>query len=435
MSDPNAPHLAARQIALAALAGVVGKGTPLDASFSGRPGYKRLEPRDRAFARAVATAAIRRAGALEAALATLLTQPLPDKALSARLILRCGAAEQLVLGTPPHAAVDAWVSIMNISPETRRFKNLANAVLRRVGGRGRAAFEQADPLLDLPDWWAARWIEGWGEETARAMAAARSVPPPLDLTCKPDVDAGALAEAIGGRVLATGTVRRDAIGAVEALPGYEDGDWWVQDAAAALPVRLLAPKAGETIADLCAAPGGKTLQIAAAGAKTIAVDASAKRLKRLEENLARTKLSAEIVAADALSWKPEAALDAVLLDAPCTASGTLRRRPDAVYAKQPGDVGSLAPIQAGLLDAAFAALKSGGRLVYCTCSLEREEGEDQIAAFLDRTPGATLDPVTEDELPELSDALTEDGTVRTRPDMWPAEGGLDGFFIARIVKA
>ncbi|MFW5661812.1 MAG: RsmB/NOP family class I SAM-dependent RNA methyltransferase [Oceanicaulis sp.] len=236
-------------------------------------------------------------------------------------------------------------------------------------------------------------------------------------------------------MLATGTVRRDAIGAVEALPGYEDGDWWVQDAAAALPVRLLAPKAGETIADLCAAPGGKTLQIAAAGAKTIAVDASAKRLKRLEENLARTKLSAEIVAADALSWKPEAALDAVLLDAPCTASGTLRRRPDAVYAKQPGDVGSLAPIQAGLLDAAFAMLKSGGGLVYCNCSLEREEGEDQIAAFLDRTPGAALDPVSEDELPDLADALTENGAVRTRPDMWPAEGGLDGFFIARIVKA
>ncbi|MEQ8403900.1 MAG: transcription antitermination factor NusB [Oceanicaulis sp.] len=428
-------NLGPRAAALAAVMGVIAKATPLDAGLAGRPEWKRLEPRDRAFARAIASAGVRRPHALDAALGRFLDTPLPEKALKARTILRLGAAEQLVLDTPAHAAVDAWVSLMAQDEETVRFKNLANAVLRKVGGdEGRHAFATADPLNDLPGWWAERWVAAYGEKTAREMAKARSGPPPLDLTCKPGVDAAALAEAIGGRVLSTGTVRRDEIGAVEGLAGFQAGDWWVQDAAAALPVKLLAPQVSETIADLCAAPGGKTLQIAAAGAHTIAVDASAKRLKRVEENLARTGLAAEIVAADALQWRPEAPLDGVLLDAPCTATGTLRRRPDAAFAKQPGDVQSLAPIQAGLLDAAFEMLKPGGRLVYCTCSLEREEGEDQINAFLKRTPGAALDPVRSEELPGLDRAI-EKGAVRTRPDLWRGEGGLDGFYIARIVKA
>lgn len=427
-------NLGPRAAALAAVIGVVTKGTPLDAGLAGRPEWKRLEPRDRAFARAIAAAGVRRPHALDAALSQFLDTPLPHKAVKARMILRLGAAEQLILDTPAHAAVDAWVSLMAQDEETGRFKNLANAVLRKVGGEaGRHAMGTADPLGDLPGWWVERWIAAYGEKTARAMAKARSGPPPLDLTCKPGVDAAALAEAISGRVLATGTVRRDTIGAVEGLPGYDAGDWWVQDAAAALPVRLLAPKPGETVADLCAAPGGKTLQIAAAGAATIAVDASAKRLKRVEENLARTGLSAELVAADALQWRPDAPLDAVLLDAPCTATGTLRRRPDAAFAKQPGDVDSLGSIQAGLLDTSYAMLKPGGRLVYCTCSLEPEEGEDQIAAFLQRTPGAALDPAAAPELPGLEAAIV-DGAVRTRPDMLAADGGLDGFYIARIIK-
>ncbi|MGJ3232114.1 MAG: RsmB/NOP family class I SAM-dependent RNA methyltransferase [Oceanicaulis sp.] len=428
-------NLGPRAAALAAVMGVIAKGTPLDAGLAGRPEWKRLEARDRAFARAIASAGVRRPHALDAALAQFLSNPLPAKALKARLILRLGAAEQLILDTPAHAAVDAWVSLMAQDEETVRFKNLANAVLRKVGGDdGRHVFATADPLNDLPDWWAERWIAAYGEKTAREMAKARSGPPPLDLTAKPGVDLAGLAETIGGRVLSTGTVRRDEIGAVEGLPGYDAGDWWVQDAAAALPVKLLAPQPGETVADLCAAPGGKTLQIAAAGAATLAVDASAKRLKRVEENLARTGLTAEIIAADALTWRPEAPLDAVLLDAPCTATGTLRRRPDAAFAKQPGDVQSLQAIQSQMLDAAFAMLKSGGRLVYCTCSLEREEGEDQIAAFLTRTAEARLDPVRPEELPGLERAI-EKGAVRTRPDLWRGEGGLDGFYIARIVKA
>jgi len=435
--DPKTlKNLPPRHAALSAVMAVHKSGTALDGGLASHPDWKRMEARDRGFARAIATSAIRRDGALRAALDTLIERPLPDKALKARMVLVCGAAERLVLDGAAHAAVDGWVSLMANDASTRSYKNLANAVLRRVAsGAARAAFEAADPLDDLPAWLKARWIAGYGEAVARAMAAARSGPPPLDLTVKPGVDAAALAEALGAEVLPTGTVRRPEIGAVDGLPGFDAGDWWVQDAAAALPVRLLTPQPGETIADLCAAPGGKTMQIAAAGAAVIAVDASAKRLKRVDANLQRTGLTAECVAADALSWRPEAPVDAVLLDAPCTATGTLRRRPDTAFAKQDGDVANLAKIQDALLDAAIDRVRSGGRIVYCTCSLEREEGEDRIAAALARRSDLRLDPVGAEELPGLSDAITADGAVRTRPDMWAETGGLDGFYMARLIKA
>jgi 16S rRNA (cytosine967-C5)-methyltransferase len=411
------------------------KAAALDGALANDRSWAALEPRDRAFARAIASAAVRRVGALNAALDALINQPLPDQAVRARLALLCGAAERLVLDGAAHAAVDAWVSIMDESRDTQRYKNLANAVLRRIAsGKARAAFDNADPRSDLPDWLGARWTKTYGAEIAKAMAAARAIPPTLDLTLKPGQDAAAFAEAIGGEVLPTGTVRRREIGAVEGLPGFEAGDWWVQDFAAALPAKLLKPQPGEQVADLCAAPGGKTLQLAASGADVVAVEASAKRMKKVASNLERTGLSAALVTADVGVWRPETALDAVLLDAPCTATGTLRRRPDAAWAKQEGDIASLADIQARLLDAAFAMLKPGGRLVYCTCSLEPEEGEDQLAAFLARTPDAVLDPVGMDELPELGEAITPEGAVRTRPDLWASRGGMDGFFIARVTR-
>lgn len=429
-------NLPPRHAALSAVMAVHRSGTALDGGLASHPDWKRMEARDRGFARAIATAAIRRDGALRAALDTLIDRPLPDKALKARMVLLCGAAERLVLDGAAHAAVDGWVSLMANDASTRNYKNLANAVLRRVAsGEAREAFEACDPLDDLPAWLHRRWIDGYGEETARAMAVARSGPPPLDLTCKPGVDAAALAEALGAEVLPTGTVRRAEIGAVEGLPGFEAGDWWVQDAAAALPVQLLKPQAGETIADLCAAPGGKTMQIAASGAVTLAVEASGKRLKRVESNLQRTGLSAELINADAIRWRPEAPLDGVLLDAPCTATGTLRRRPDTAFAKQDGDVANLAAIQDQLLDAAADMVKSGGRIVYCTCSLEREEGEDRVSALLARRTDLRLDPVRTEDLPDLTEAITPDGAVRTRPDLWADRGGLDGFYMARLVKA
>jgi len=274
-------NLAPRATALAAVEGVITKSIPLDGALAGRPDWKRMEPRDRAFARAISSAVIRRPAALDAALYQVLDRPLPDDAFRAHLILQCGAAERLILETPAHAAVDAWVSLMDQDLDTRRFKNLANAVLRRVVDYGKDAFIDSDPLDDLPSWLAERWADAYGEPVARAMAIARSVPPTLDLTAKPGFEAAAFAEAIGAEVLSTGTIRRPEIGAVEGLPGFEKGDWWVQDMAAALPGLILAPRADETVADLCAAPGGKTLQLAASGARVIAVDASPKRLRRL----------------------------------------------------------------------------------------------------------------------------------------------------------
>ncbi len=427
-------HLHARAAALAAVRGVFDLGTPLDAGLAGRPEWAAMDVRDRAFARALAAAVIRQPGALDAAVGAMLDRPLPETALRARLALRCGAAELLILSTPPHAAVDAWVELMGASPESAGFRKLSNAVLRRVSEKGAAIFGRADPLGDLPNWLAARWSDAWGAPAARAMAAARSGPPPLDLTARHEADPARIANEIGGVVLPTGTIRRTGIGLVEDIKGYDSGEWWVQDAAAALPARLLGARRGETVADLCAAPGGKTLQLAATGADVTAVELNARRLKRVEANLSRARLTARLVAADAADWRPDAPLDAVLLDAPCTATGTLRRRPDAAWAKREEDVTALARIQSRLMDAAFAMLKPGGRLVFCTCSLEREEGEDQIPAFLSRNPGTAIDPVRAEELPGLSEALAPEGWVRTRPDMWADEGGLDGFFIARLVR-
>lgn len=431
----NPTPLTARVSALNAVITVFTKATALDGALAQDRSLQALEPRDRAFARAIASAAVRRVGALQAALDTLIDRPLPEKAIRARLALLCAAAERLVLDGAAHAAVDSWVSIMDEHKDTQRYKNLANAVLRRVvSGKARAAFDAADPRADLPDWLGERWTTAYGEAVAKAMAAARAVPPTLDLTLKPETDASALADAIGAEVLPLGTVRRRETGAVDGLPGFDAGDWWVQDYAAALPARLLGVKTGERVADLCAAPGGKTLQLAATGAEVVAVEASPKRMKKVAANLERTGLRAQLVTVDLSQWQPDAPFDAILLDAPCTATGTLRRRPDAAWAKQDGDVANLAALQARLLDAAFSMLKPGGRLVYCTCSLEPEEGEEQLSAFLARTQDAALDPIQPDELPELAEALTREGAVRTRPDLWAERGGMDGFFMARLTR-
>jgi len=352
--QPRPRPLTAREAALNAFLAVDADGTALDSALSAQAGYKAMEARDRAFARAILAAAIRRRGTLEVAFEHFMDRPLRPRELTGRAVLTLASAELLVLQTPPHAVVDGWVRIMGASEDGRRLKGLTNAVLRRVSERGADAFLAADPLIDLPEWLRARWVEHYGEDTARSMALARAGAPPLDLTCKPGFDAAGFASEIGGSVLPTGTVRKEGIGDITALPGFEAGNWWAQDAAAALPVRLLAPQAGERIADICAAPGGKTLQLAAAGAQTIAVDRSDVRLKRVTQNLARTGLQAEIITADATKWQPEAPLDAVLLDAPCSATGTLRRRPDVAGAKSEADIESLAALQAALLDNAFA---------------------------------------------------------------------------------
>jgi 16S rRNA (cytosine967-C5)-methyltransferase len=335
-------------------------------------------------------------------------------------VLVTGAAQLLFLDVPDHAAVDLSIKLLQIDGRTERYTGLANAVLRRIGRERDSILASSDPLRDdTPDWLRMRWIATYGDAEAHAIAAAHGHEPAIDLTVKADPE-------------------RWAETALPTLTGYVEGEWWVQDAAAAIPARLLGAKPGERIADLCAAPGGKTAQLAQAGAAVLAVDRSAARLRRLAQNMARLRLTVETRAVDALTLD-EDGFDAVLLDAPCSATGTLRRHPDVAWTKREDDIPRLADLQRRLLGRAGAMLKPGGRLVYCTCSLEPEEGERQVEAFLERYAEFRRDPVQPDELPGLPQAITPEGDVRTRPTMLPNDdprlAGIDGFFVSRLVKS
>jgi 16S rRNA (cytosine967-C5)-methyltransferase len=316
------------------------------------------------------------------------------------------------------------------------FSGLANAVLRRISAEKATRLAAVPADADTPSWLMARWRKTYGEKTAEAMAAALRVEPSLDLSVK--ADAPAWAERLGGRVLSTGSVRLASHGPIRELAGFEEGAWWVQDAAAALPARLLGKVEGLRIADLCAAPGGKTAQLASAGAIVTAVDRSDVRLARLRENLKRLRLDAKVVAADILSW-PGEAFDGVILDAPCSATGTIRRHPDVAWAKTPADIVAVADLQRRLLARAAEWVKPGGLLVYCTCSLEPEEGEAQIAAFLEKQPSFRIEPVTAAEIGAPAEAILPEGTLRTLPSMLPDAdpvlAGMDGFFAARLRRA
>jgi 16S rRNA (cytosine967-C5)-methyltransferase len=372
------------------------------------------DARDRAAAHRLAATVLRRAGTLDAVLEPHLAKAPPPQV---RIILLIGAAGLLFLGTPAHAAVGTAVDLAR-SCKLTPFAKMVNAILRRVAEQGAAMLQQLDsPRLDTPPWlWAS-----WGAE-ARAIATAQQVEAPLDLTLRP----GAAAPH-GGVLLPTGSVRFPAGTRVTELPGFEAGDFWVQDAAAALPAALLAARPGERIADLCAAPGGKTAQLATAGASVVAVERDPRRVARLRENLARLGLSVEIVEADALTWAPAERFDAVLLDAPCSATGTIRRHPDVPHIKTARDVATLAATQANLLRAAAALLKPGGRLIYAVCSLQPEEGAAHAAP-----DGLVAAPFTPAELAAVPEALTAEGTLRTNPGLWPDQGGMDGFYAARF---
>jgi 16S rRNA (cytosine967-C5)-methyltransferase len=410
-------------------------GILLNAALEGRGGLdsaltfrevSSLEGPDRAFARAVAMAALRRLGEIDQILDRRLQKSPP---LAIRTILRVALAQTLVLDTPAFAAVSTAVKLAERDPKTRPYKNLVNAVLRGVGrdGPGLTTAES-----NLPEWLAARWRATWGEAGLTALALAAREEPATDLSVKPDIDPAAVAAEVEGEALQGGTVRTGRRGDVATWPGFEDGTWWVQDAAAAVPARLLAPRAGETVIDLCAAPGGKTLQLAASGAAVVALDRSDKRLDRLRANLERTGLTAEVVAVPAEDWEDDRIFDAVLLDAPCTATGTFRRNPEVLRATKPADVAKLADVQHRLLDAAAERVKPGGRLVYCVCSMEREEGETQIIAFLRRNPNFKTIAAVPADVGAPDEALTPEGWLRILPSMWAEKGGLDGFFVARL---
>ena len=410
MTDPT------RQADLALLTAVLDRHRTLDAALEALPS---LATRDRAAAHRLAAAVLRRLGSLDAALEPFLAKAPPT---AVRHVLRLGAAGLLLLATPPHAAVATAVALARASG-LAPFAGLVNAVLRRLAAEGTAALAALDgPRRDTPSWlWAS-----WGTD-ARAIAQAHQREAPLDLSLKGD------AAPPGGVPLPTGSLRFPPGTRPAELAGFAEGAFWVQDAAAALPARLLSPVAGERIADLCAAPGGKTAQLAAAGAAVTAVERDPARLGRLRETLARLRLAATTVAADATTWRPEAPLDAVLLDAPCSATGTIRRHPDVPYLKRPRDIAALTEQQDRLLDAACAMLRPGGRLIYAVCSLQPEEGAARAEAALARLPLHAA-PVRPGEIPGLAPALTDAGCVRTTPALWPELGGMDGFFIARFTK-
>jgi 16S rRNA (cytosine967-C5)-methyltransferase len=432
----DVPGLAVRRVAADMIDSVLRRHRPLDEALETTGAFAALEDRDRALARAMVATALRRLGTLRHLFGVFLERGPPPQAPRVETALLIGAAQILFLDVPDHAAVDLSVRLVQADRHAARFAGLTNAVLRRVTREGAQYLTTIDaPVLDTPDWLMARWRATYGAETAHAIAAANGREPALDLTVKSD-PAG-WAGKLGGRVLPTGSVRAIAHGAVTALPGFVEGAWWMQDAAAALPARLFGDVRNRRIADLCAAPGGKTAQLALAGARVTAVDRAPARLKRLSDNLARLSLSAETVCADAVEWQAEP-FDAVLLDAPCSATGTIRRHPDLPWLKQAADIATLAALQRRLLDRALALTKPGGMLVYCTCSLEPEENEAVVAELLARERGVRRAPIVAAEIAGRAEFITTDGDLRTLPYHFPDTdsrmAGCDGFYAARLIK-
>jgi 16S rRNA (cytosine967-C5)-methyltransferase len=436
------PGLAARRIAADIVDGVLHKHRTLDDQLDGaaaHPGLKTLPDRDRALMRRLVATVLRRLGTLGHVLSRLLDKGIPAEAPRAQSALLIGAAQILWMDVPDHAAVDLSVRLVQSDRRAARYAGLVNAVLRRCAREGKALLEEvAAQSLDLPPWLLARWSAHYGEATAREMAQALGHEPSLDLTVKSD--AAQWASRLHGEVLPTGTVRTLLHGSVTMLPGFAEGQWWVQDAAAALPARLFGDVKGKSIADLCAAPGGKTAQLAQAGAHVTAIDRSPARVARLRENLARLSLPAETIVADAVEWpgRPDG-FDGVLIDAPCTSTGTIRRHPDVAWLRQESDIAALSALQQRLLKRSVALLKPGGMLVYCTCSLEAEEGEQAIAALLAAEPALRRVLIDPSEVVGLGEIINADGDLRTLPchlpNADPRLGGLDGFFAARLVKS
>lgn len=424
--------LATRKAAVELLRAVLAQRRPIDEALDGHLALQAMEPRDRAFTRLLLTTTLRRLGQIDALIDGALKAPLPRGAATVRDVLRLGLAQRLFLATPSHAAVDTSVELAGVTGFAG-MKGLVNAVLRRLAEDGPALLAGQDAArLNTPGWLWTRLVDAYGAATAAAIAEAHLHEAPLDLSVKtdPEVWAGQM----DAQLLPTGSLRREAGGMVPDLPGFAEGAWWVQDAAAALPARLFGPVKDRRILDLCAAPGGKTAQLAAGGATVTALDRSTRRLKRVAENLERLGLPAEMHAADAESFTGGAPYDGVLLDAPCSATGTIRRHPDVPRLKGPEDVAKLAAAQARLLRHAVELVRPGGLLVWCTCSLLPEEGEAQIDRLLAEDDRMVRLPVAASEVGGSHEFLTAAGDVRTLPCHWQDQGGLDGFHIARLKR-
>ncbi|WP_155414771.1 RsmB/NOP family class I SAM-dependent RNA methyltransferase [Neorhizobium galegae] len=433
-SGPFKAGLEVRVTAAKLLAAVIDRKISLDGMLDlvhGNPAYRALSDADRALTRAILNTALRHLPRIEAAITSLIDTPLPEGARALHHVLVIAAAQILHLDVPPHAAVDLAVEQANRDPRNRRFAKLVNAVLRRMDREKDEILAATATISPVPAWFRKRLVALYGEAEADRIAEAQLVPAAIDLTVKSDP--AAWAEKLGGTVLPTGSIRLAAFdGAVSALEGFEDGVWWVQDVAASIPAKLFGDLNGRKVADLCAAPGGKTAQLIAAGAEVIAVEQSVNRLARLKENLGRLGYEAELVGGDLFEFKPAELLDGVLLDAPCSSTGTTRRHPDVLWTKGPEDVAKLAALQEKMLRHAVTLVKPGGIIVFSNCSLDSLEGEELVVRVLKDHPELKRLAVDPRDWPGLEGAISPLGEFRTTPAMLPASenfvGGMDGFF-------
>lgn len=436
-SRPSKNGRAARLSAARAVTDIINGRISMDQALYEQKQYAQMDARDRAFARLIASTTLRHLGQIDHALAQYVQRrPSP----LAESLLRTGAAQLMYLGVADHAVVAETVAVIKRSRDrkTANAAPMANAVLRRISENKEKLENAAPPETNFHDWLRHRWERDYGPDAVRDMAQIYAQIPPLDLTVKSDPQGWA--QKLGGTVLPTGTVRLDGASDVTALEGFDEGEWWVQDIASALPVRQLGDLSGKTALDMCCAPGGKTMQLALAGADVTAIDKGKQRMARTRENLDRVGLDATLITADVLKWRGVAdnSFDVVLLDAPCTSTGTFRRHPEAIHIKRRGQMRELEGMQAVMLDAAARQVKPGGILLYCTCSLQSEEGEDQITAFLKRAPKFSRNPFVNNETrafhPDVKRNMDQSGVLRSLPHDLGELGGMDGFFTACLRK-
>ena len=433
MSDDKG--LMTRQIAYYILLEVLEKKHPLDQVLARREDFNTLaESRDRNFIRMLVSTALRRKGQMDALIKKAQDKPQELKPTKIYFLLYVGITQLLWMEVADHAAVDVTVRLTEAEGMMKQ-KGLVNALLRRIGREGKAWLEKLDFVQsNIAPWLLEQWVKDYGLVEAEKISKHSLVEAKTDISLKDS--SPEWVEKLGGKMLATGSLRLDKSGGITNLEGFEEGAWWVQDASAAIPARLFGDVTDKTVIDLCAAPGGKTAQLAAQGANVIAVDRSSKRMVRLKENMARLGFEdkVEVAIGDGAVWLPPEPVDAVLLDAPCSATGTLRRHPDVMHLKSMTDVESLEKLQVRLLDHATQMIKAGGMIIYCTCSLQKSEGEAQVEAFLTRHDDFKRQPITADEIGGLSEVITSHGDLRIFPYHMENEGGMDGFFVARLVK-
>ena len=427
----------ARSIALDLLEDIFKRKRPLEEAFAHKKGLEKLAERDRQFVRLLTTTTLRHLGEIDHAIGQFLEKPLPPRASMAKDILRLGAAQSLFLNTPAYAVVDSMVSLAGQRPDSRGFKSLINAVLRKIStGKDHLLQNQPQGAISLPDWLWQSWIKAYGIDHAKAIAISHLQEPPLDFSVKGDLEYWA--EKLNATIMPTGTLRilnrQEHPSRIEDLPGYREGGWWIQDLAASLPVKMGGLLRNKKILDICAAPGGKTAQLAAGGADVWALERARGRMERLQQNFTRLKLKAYFELSDANFWNGPQDFDLVLLDAPCSATGTIRRHPDIAWVKEPKEIPSLSQAQGRLLKTAYKHLKPGGMLIYCVCSLQPEEGEKQIDEWLAIHDDMRRLPLQQGELPGMDSALTPKGDLRTFPHFLPDWGGMDGFYAARLIK-